>query len=138
MKLSEYFDTTKGRGVLATADSKGVVDAAVYARPHFVAEDRVAFVMTNRLTHKNLASNPHAVYLFLEGGEGYRGKRLYLLKKGEEQNPDLIDALRRKRYAVSEGDEDSEYLVYFQIERVRPLVGSGDRPAPQQADQAGR
>jgi len=124
MELSEYFDTTKGRGVLATADSDGVVDAAIYARPHFVAEDRVAFVMTNRLTHKNLASNPHAVYLFMETGEGYRGKRLYLLKKGEEQNPDLIDALRRKSYAVSEGDEDSEYLVYFQVERVRPLVGS--------------
>ncbi len=125
MKLSEYFDTTKGRGVLATADSKGVVDAAIYARPHFVTEDRVAFVMTNRLTHKNLASNPHAVYLFMEAGEGYRGKRLYLVKKGEEQNTDLIDALRRKSYAVAEGDDEkSEYLVYFEIERVRPLVGA--------------
>ncbi len=35
MNLSDYFDNTKGYGVLATADSSGKVDAAVYARPHF-------------------------------------------------------------------------------------------------------
>ena len=127
MKLSEYFEKTTGRGVLATADSRGNVDAAVYARPHFVTEDDIAFIMANRLTHKNLTSNPHAVYLFMESGEAFKGKRLYLTKRGEEQNPDLIDALRRKSYAMSHEDADfSEYLVYFHIDKVRPLVGSGE------------
>jgi hypothetical protein len=36
MKLSEYFEKTKGRGVIATADSKGKVASAVYGRPHFI------------------------------------------------------------------------------------------------------
>jgi hypothetical protein len=126
MKLSEYFEETRGRGMLATADSTGRVDAAVYARPHFITEDRIAFIMTNRLTHENLTSNPHAVYLFMESGEGFKGRRLYLVKKGEEQNPDLIDALRRKSYAMSQDDADmAEYLVYFQIDKVLPLVGTG-------------
>jgi len=127
MKLSEYFEKTKGKGVLASADSEGKVDAAVYARPHFITEDRIVFITTNRLTHRNLTSNPHAVYLFMESGEGFKGKRLYLKKSGEEQNPDLIDALRRKKYAMSREHADmEEYLVYFQIEKILPLVGSGE------------
>ena len=128
MKLSEYFEKTAGRGVLATADAKGNVDAAVYARPHFVTEDDIAFIMTNRLTHRNLASNPRAAYLFMESGEGYRGRRLYLTKRSEEQNPDLIDDLRRRSYAVAAEDADlEEFLVYFHIDSVLPLIGSGEQ-----------
>ena len=33
MKLSEYFENVKGYGVLATADSAGKVDVAVYEAP---------------------------------------------------------------------------------------------------------
>lgn len=33
--LKFYFENTKGTGVLATADSDGKVDAAIYSRPHF-------------------------------------------------------------------------------------------------------
>ena len=127
MKLSEYFEKTEGTGVLATADSKGNVDAAIYARPHFVTEDDVAFIMTNRLTHRNLESNPRAVYLFIESGEGYEGKRLYMTKKGEEQNPDLIDELRRRSYpSTAQGGDFQEYLVYLHIDKVLPLIGAGE------------
>ena len=45
MNLSDYFDNTKGYGVLATADSTGKVNAAVYARPHFFDENTIAFIM---------------------------------------------------------------------------------------------
>lgn len=34
MDLNNYFENTKGRGILATADADGKVDAAVFARPH--------------------------------------------------------------------------------------------------------
>ncbi len=78
MNLSEYFAKAKGCGVLATADAEGKVGIAVYARPHFIEEETVAFIMADRLTHKNLESNPHAAYLFIESGEKYAGKRLYL------------------------------------------------------------
>jgi len=50
MKLSEYFENTDGTGVLATADDKGNVDAALYARPHCLDETTVAFVMNERLS----------------------------------------------------------------------------------------
>ena len=66
MSLGEYFEKTKGLGVLATADSKGKVDAAIYSRPHVMDDETVAFIMADRLTHNNLQSNPHAAYLFKE------------------------------------------------------------------------
>ena len=76
MKLSEYFEKTKGRGVIATSDSKGKVGVAVYGRPHFINEKTIAFIMADHLMHKNLQSNPYAAYLFMESKERYVGKRL--------------------------------------------------------------
>ncbi|MEZ4483172.1 MAG: hypothetical protein R2864_00790 [Syntrophotaleaceae bacterium] len=38
MNLKDYFDNTEGTGIPATADGKGKVDAAIYARPQ-VRED---------------------------------------------------------------------------------------------------
>ena len=83
MNLSDYFDNTKGYGVLATADSVGKVNAALYARPHFFDENTIAFIMRERLTHANLQTNPHATYLFIQDGPGYAGKRFYLTKLRE-------------------------------------------------------
>jgi len=126
MKLSEYFEKAKGRGVIATSDSKGNVGVAVYARPHFISEKTVAFIMNDRLMHKNLQSNPNASYLFMESSERYAGKRLYLKKIREEKNSDLIDQIRRRERGPSfriYGDK-SKYLVYFQIHKVLPLIGA--------------
>ena len=78
MKIGDYFGTAKGTGVLATADSKGVVDIAIYATPHVIDDETVAFIMADKLTHHNLQSNPHAAYLFMEGEDKYKGKRLFL------------------------------------------------------------
>jgi hypothetical protein len=128
MKLSEYFENTAGKGVLATADASGYVNAAVYARPHFLDEGSVAFIMAERLTHDNLKSNPHATYIFMEQGEKYIGKRLYLTKIREEQNSELIDQLRRRRHYIPHDEyyKENKYLVTFRIDKVLPLVGSGD------------
>jgi hypothetical protein len=40
MDLKEYFNDTKGVGVLATSDADGKVDAAIYARPHFMEDGK--------------------------------------------------------------------------------------------------
>jgi len=126
MKLSEYFEAAKGTGVLATADSSGQVDAALYARPHVIDEQTVAFIMADRLSHRNLQSNPYATYLFVERGEGYQGRRLYLTKIAEETDPQKIQALRRRPLPAECGTEDeSRFLVHFRVGRVRPLVGDG-------------
>ncbi|NLE37755.1 MAG: pyridoxamine 5'-phosphate oxidase family protein [Pirellulaceae bacterium] len=127
MSLRAYFENARGLGVLATSDAAGKVDAALYARPHFLAEgdDEVSLIMADRLSHENLQSNPHAAYLFVEQGEGYVGKRLFLVKVREETDRDKIDALRRRALPPECECDDSEnrYLVHFRVEGVRPLVG---------------
>ena len=125
MKLSEYFEKTKGRGVIATADKDGKVGVAVYARPHFIDEATVAFIMADRLMHKNLESNSHASYLFMESGDHYAGKRLYLTKTKEEKNSPLIDSIRRKESCPVDEEymKENRYLVYFKVEKVLPLIG---------------
>jgi hypothetical protein len=125
MNLSEYFENKTGRGVLATADSDGNVDVAIYSRPHFIDEKTVAYIMTDRLTHKNLQSNPNAAYLFVESGEGYIGKRLYLTKIKEETDPEAINKIRwRKTYTAPEDEKNTRrFLVYFRIDKVIELIG---------------
>jgi Pyridoxamine 5'-phosphate oxidase len=123
MKLDEYFDQNKGFGVLSTADSEGKVDAAIYARPHFMEDGTVAFIMRDRLSHHNLQSNPHATYLFKEDGSGYKGKRLFLFKVREEQNSELLESLRRRKSAYGNGE--GRFLVFFKLDKTLPLVGDG-------------
>jgi hypothetical protein len=127
MEDRDYFEKTKGRGVLATADGEGRVDAAVYARPHLTEDGLLAFVMTNRLTHANLQSNPHAAYLFMEDGPRYAGKRFFLTKAREESDPEVIDSLKRRTYPPGE-DEKMQPLaaVFFKIEKELPLIGAGE------------
>jgi hypothetical protein len=127
MNLSDYFETTQGTGILATSNSAGQVDIAIYSRPHVTNEDTVAFIMRQRLTHENLHSNPHAAYMFIEKGTGYKGKRLYLTKLREETDPALIDSLRRKDGKHKAKSDEKSFLVYFHIDRIRPLVGDKDR-----------
>lgn len=125
MKLSEYFEATKGRGIISTADSTGQLTAAIYGRPHFFDENTLAFIMADRLTHKNLQSNSQAVYLFMEAGEQYAGKRLYLTKTREEKNSATIEQVRRKDSCPVDEEymKQNRFLVYFNIDKVLPLVG---------------
>ena len=124
MTLCEYFESAKGIGMLATANASGEVDVAIYARPHFLDEQTVAFIMADRLSHKNLQTNLHAAYLFVEHGEGYKGRRLHLTKIDEETDPQKIQAMRRRPLPTECGVEsESRFLVHFRIDRVRPLVG---------------
>jgi hypothetical protein len=123
MSLADYFENTKGLGVLGTADSEGNVDLAVYGRPHVLDETTVAFIMGDRLSHENLTSNPRAAYLFVEEGEGYRGKRLYLTKTGEETDPEKIEAMRRESRKGHDYGGATKFLAYFNVDRIRPLIG---------------
>ena len=123
MNLDLYFDNTKGLGILSTADSTGKVNAAVYARPHFMEDGTLAMIMRDRLSHYNLQSNPHATFLFKEEGSGYRGKRLYLTKVREEQNTDLLQSLRRRKSTDGKGED--RFLVFFKLDKELPLVGEG-------------
>jgi hypothetical protein len=123
MSLKAYFDSTEGFGVLATADGDGKVDAAVYARPHFMEDGTIAMIMRDRLTHHNLQSNPHATYLFRESKPGYKGVRLFLTKIREEKEGKLMQSLRRRQYI--EKRDETNFLVFFSIDKELPLIGAG-------------
>ena len=124
--LKNYFENITRHGVLATADAKGMVNQAVFARPHCMDDGTVSFIMPNRLTHKNLQENPHAAYLFMEKGPGYKGKRLYLTKVREEQDTELLYSLRRRTYPEEkEKLEGPRFLVFFRVDQVLPLIGPG-------------
>jgi hypothetical protein len=124
MELKDYFENTEGNAILSTADGNGRVDAAIYSRPHFMDDGTLSLIMRDRLTHHNLQSNPHACYLFIEKGPGYKGKRLFLTKVREEQDSELLQSLRRRQY-IDEKDE-AKFLVFFNITKELPLVGGGN------------
>ena len=130
MELREYFQNTRGVGVLATADSGGKVNVAIYSRPHFLGDDdgEVAFIMNDRLSHDNVESNPQAAYLFLEEAKGYVGKRLFLTKIREETDHDKIQSIRRRNLPpeCDEGETKKRFLVYFRVDGIRPLIGTGE------------
>lgn len=128
MTLGDYFDKVKGYGIMATADSEGNVNAAALSRPTVMEDGTVAFLMAGHLTHHYLQSNPHATYYFVEHGKSYGGRRLYLTKvKEEENNLELIESLRKKRYPIFtiKYDNESKYVVFFKVDKVLPLTSDG-------------
>ncbi len=130
MPLDTYFENTRGTGILSTADSDGNVDCAIYSRPHVMEDGTIALIMRDRLSRKNLQSNPKAAYMFIEEGPGYKGKRFFLKKAGETADTDLIDTLKRRSYRENSASQpEGRFLVYFTIEKELPLVGSSKSDA---------
>lgn len=125
MDLKKYFDEVKGTGVLATADSDGKVDIALYARPHVLDNSNIAFIMTGRLMHHNLQSNPHAAFLFVESKGIYQGKRFFLKKVSEEKNPASFETIRQRTLCDEKQETDGKdrFLVILHIEKELSLIG---------------
>ncbi|MEM7828497.1 MAG: pyridoxamine 5'-phosphate oxidase family protein [Candidatus Aenigmatarchaeota archaeon] len=127
MKLSEYFERASGQAILSTADSSGRVTIAIYSTPRVLDDGTLCFIMRERLTYRNLKENPHAAFMFIEDGTGYRGIRLFLTKVREDDNPEMIKKMTR-RYLTPEEDElkGPKHLVIFRVDRILPLIGDGD------------
>ncbi len=123
--LQEYFGSVSGHGVLATADSAGRVDAAVYSKPYFLDEEHVAFIMAETRSYENVEENPFAVYLYTESAEENKGRRLYLKKVKEERDAKQINDIMKKVYPPGEHKYQAEAksLVTFKVEEIRPLHG---------------
>jgi hypothetical protein len=128
--VKQYFESASGTGVLSTADAGGKVDAAIYSSPHVMDDGTLAFIMRERLTHENLRSNLYAVYLFVEDKPGHKGIRLYLKKEREDENAELIAVMTRRHLKPEvDAQKGPKHLVYFTVEKVLPLIGSGEPPA---------
>jgi hypothetical protein len=123
MSLSDYFERSKGIGILATSDSEGNVNVAIYSRPYMIDENTVAFSMLERVSYANIQSNPRAAYMYIERGEGYNGKRLYLTMTGEEKDPERVKEIKKQHEKAKDDDGKVRHLMYFTVDRTRPLVG---------------
>ena len=126
MKLNKYFKNISGVGVLSTANKDGEDDAAIFATPHVIEDNQIAFIMRDRLTHKNLQSNPFAIYLFMENGGFYKGIRLFLKKIKEDTDQKLIESMSRRRLPPDEDKARGQKFIGFgEITKTLPLVGTG-------------
>ena len=62
--------------------------------------------------------------MFIEKAQGYKGKRPYLQKIREENDPELVQSIRRRKSYDEEGEVVSGgSAVYFKVVKTRPLVG---------------
>ncbi|UCD55739.1 MAG: pyridoxamine 5'-phosphate oxidase family protein [Candidatus Omnitrophota bacterium] len=125
MNLKDYFKNTNGFGVLSTADDKGKVDAAAYAKPKVLDDKHIAFIMGDKLTHANLEKNPYAVYLFRKNGPGYEGKRLYLKKDSETKDKKIIENTCKEEWPgpyCAPHYLEGAFLVNFKVESILPMV----------------
>ena len=123
MKLQDMFPAG-GRGVMATSDSSGSVNTAVYAKPHVVDEKTVAWGMTAGRTWACVKENPHASYLYMNPGPGYRGVRLKLSLKESRESGEMLEAVRKHTAEIvgPEAAEAVEHVAYFEVEEIRPLI----------------
>lgn len=126
MNLMAYFETHLGTGVLATSNKRGGVNMAVYSRPHVKGKNRVSFIMKDRLSHRNLKSNPKAAYLFTDNKKPTGGVRLYLTMTGEDTDQNIVLAERRRTKPVENGE--ALFLVHFKVTKARALIGDTEYP----------
>lgn len=125
MNIDNYFNEKSGFGVISSSNDKGEVNSAVYAKPHVIDNNTIAFIMRDRLTRKNLQSNPLAHYMFIEHDHGFHGVRLSLTMLEESQDPERIKALSRRGTAGD--DEENRYLVTFTVNKALMLVGGEEK-----------
>ena len=118
-----YFDQKNGRGFLATADSSGSVNIAVYSRPHVLEDGRWAFIVANHRSLKFLKENPKAAFAF--ESEYLQGFRFYLdmsdlLEEGQLYEKVISESRKPKEL----GDDSDSVVAVFTLIETRPLVGN--------------
>ena len=123
MKLAELFPEG-GRGIIGTADAEGVVNMAVFAIPHVIDEETLAWGFTEGRSMTNLRLNPHASYLYLAPTRGYSGWRLSLTVKRETGEGELLERIREQaaRSSGAMAGAAVKHVVYFKVDEVRPLM----------------
>ena len=123
MKLAELFPEG-GRGVIGTADASGVVNLAVFAIPHVIDEETLAWGFSEGRSIANLRANPHASYLYLAPSRGHSGWRLTLTLKEEKGEGELLAQIKARAAQVVSPQASAAVtrVAYFKVEEVRPLI----------------
>ncbi|KAF0185798.1 MAG: hypothetical protein FD164_59 [Nitrospirae bacterium] len=114
----------EGFGVFSTSGRDGLVNAAVYARPHIVDESTVAWGMTDGRTFANIRENPHASFTFRMGSHGYSGARLTLKLLYIEDEGQMLAAVREKTASIVSPAAalGVRHVAFFTVVEIRTLV----------------
>lgn len=123
MSLSEYL-SPGGTGVIATADRNGTINTAIYAAPHIVNDETVAWGMTEGRTYRNLKENPNAAFLQQAPGDGAAGVRITLKLQKIQESGAVLEAIRaRARESSGTAAADMvRYVAFFKVVETRPLM----------------
>jgi hypothetical protein len=123
MKLAELFPSG-GKGVIATASADGVVNTAIYARPHIIDDETLAWGMTDSRSYGNLMENPHASYLYMAPVSGFSGWRLKLELTRIEDGGDLLEKIKASTREIVSAEAAAmvKHVGYFKVTEVRPLI----------------
>ena len=122
MNLSEMMEPG-GTGIIATASKAGAVNTAIYAYPHLVDGETVAWGMTDGRTWDNIRENPNASFAYISPGKGFRGARLSLVLSRTVDSGELLEEIReRVRTTVSGNPAAVKHVAYFRVAEARPLV----------------
>ncbi len=123
MSLSEYL-APGGTGVIATADSDGIINTALYAPPHVVNDDTVAWGMTEGRTLRNLQENPNAAFLHQRPGDGAAGVRITLRLQKIQHSGNMLETIRERarKTAGAAAAEMVKYVAFFKVVETRPLM----------------
>ncbi len=113
-------------GVLASANNKGDVNAAVFGSPRMIDEDTVIMAIGDNRSYQYLKENPKASFIVVEPGDSptaWKGVRIYLEVSEFERYGEVLDSFREKIRKVA-GKRSSDAIkaaIRFKIVDVRPL-----------------
>jgi hypothetical protein len=129
-ELIEMFNKYPRIGALATANSEGDVNAAVFGSPRMVDENTVVMGIGENRSFRNLQRNPKAVFILMEPGEtvrDWKGARVYLEAVDMETGGKFYDEIKQG-IAKAAGPQAAEMIhaaVRFKITEVRAIVDMG-------------
>jgi len=129
-ELMTLFNKRPRIGALATANTIGDVNVAVFGSPQMIDENTVIMGIGENRSFRNLQRNPKAVFIVMEPGEtvmDWKGARVYLEAIDLETSGSFYDQLKQN-IAKAVGQQAADMIhaaIRFRITDVRPIVDKG-------------
>ena len=128
--FSRFEESVNVVGALATSDTEGNVNCAVFRLPQLIDDKTVVIVMSECRTFKNLQGNPRAAFLLAEPSDDpwvWKGVRIYLKVRSIETSGEMLER-SKAHIAEKAGKKAAEMMhaaVTFDISGIRPLIDVG-------------
>jgi hypothetical protein len=128
-QVMKMFNKEMRIGVLASTNTAGDVNTAVFGSPRMIDENTIIMAIGDNRSYHYLQENPKASFIVVEPGESpaeWKGARLYLEVEAFERYGEVLDSFREKIRKIA-GNTSANAIVAairFKITDVRPLIAS--------------